>query len=743
MALYQPTNVTPDLISGPENGVVIVSPGGNAEVSWSINGNSPLLAYKIEFFRNDAASTPGTDTGKITLDEPFYGKDANGNEQRFSVSLPFGVAGTYFTIASMSPNKQGKIRITQWWGATDAQSVVQRSLSVFRTSPDTTADVEDAERQADGSYLLSATVNLPPYAVYGECSVLWARWQIMDADSGEAVEDTGKIWGASDYSYQTKMLLPGTYFALFSFETSFGLTVSQASANFTVSENAITSEGLSAVCDPASGAVLVRANLNKTIPGQYSGVGIGEDFIQINDTDGYASVDFPVVSTEPWGMMWEGSFFDGVSDLADCLVRVTLQNGERVTFCFEQRGAYIMPILSPTGGEELIEIQQFETGARVRVAFVHTGDDEYSWCFAAFEGGGGTYDYTPWYPASFETSPPVKLELFYNSRTYDFTVLFGEAGIDEIFDAMEAGTYITTIPGPALILNPVGFSMAAIYFGGAQTGTVWRGSVGESTLTRIAEISSNESKQWLDYAPGNLGKYYYILTAFSAVGVAVTSRTPEITPCFWDWLLIETEKTDSASAGDYSVLNVFKFGMNFSSGSDGNGAAPNVVSTFTPYPLVMRDTQNRHSGTLAGLIGQMTEPGKYEVTNETRDALRALSRTDHPLFVRTRRGDFFRVAISGEIVTTVQDNALKQPISVSVPWVEIGPVDGSVLEPVPIIPELTPQDVVDASAEMTAEQKAQMKANLWYATESWVTEKINELITVDDTTPRDKGGKSK
>lgn len=740
MALYQPTNVTPDLISGPENGLVLLYPTGEGQISWTVNGNSPLLAYRIEFFKNNAASTPGADTGKVTLAQPFYGKDAYGNEQRITVTLPYN---PYFEIAAISPNFEGKFRITQWWGATDAQSVVQRSLSVFRTFPSADASISTPAAQADGSYLFTALPLLPPIQNFGESSILWVRWEIVNADSGDSVEDTGNVWGATDYSYQTGMLLPGTYFAIFSFLTSYGQTFVKYSDSFTVAESSVTSESLSAVCDPDSGAVLVRANLNETIPGQYSGAGIGEDFIQINDTDGYASVDFPVVSTEPWGFLWEGSFFGGVSDLADCLVRVTLQNGQRVTFCFEQRGAYIMPILSPTGGEELIEIQQFEPGARVRVAFVHTGDDEYSWCFAAFEDGGGTYDCTSWYPASFETSPPVKLELFYDSSTYVFTVLFGQDGIDEIINAVETSAYITTIPSPALILNPTGFSMAAIYLGGAQTVTVWRGLAGESTLTKFAEISSNESKQWLDYVPGNHGRYYYILTAFSSAGMTFTARTQEITPCFWDWLLIEAEDYGTIRQPDYRVLNVFKFGMNFSSGSDGNGAAPNVVSTFTPYPLVMRDTQNRHSGTLAGLIGQMTEPWKYEVTNETRDALRALSRTDHPLFVRTRRGDFFRVAISGEIVTAVQDNALKQPITASVPWVEIGPVDGSVLEPVPIIPEITPQDLVDASAEMTAAQKSQMQAYLGYVTESWVTEQINKLITVDDSTRSVEGGESR
>lgn len=734
MALYQPTNVTPDLISGPENGLVLLEPLGSGEVSWTINGNSPLVAYRIEFFKNNAASTPGADTGKVTLAEPFYGKDAYGNERRITVTLPYN---PYFEIAALSPNYEGKLRITQWWGDTDAQSIVQRSLSVFRTFPSADAYISSPAAQADGSYTFTAIPLLPPIENFGESSILWVRWEIVNADSGDTVEDTGKVWGASDYSYQTGMLLPGTYFAQLSFEMSYGQTVVKYSDTFTVGSEVLDSpNALTAVCDQSAGAVLLTARMNKSYPGEYSGVGIGEDYIQVNDTDGYAMVEFPAVSSEPWGFLWEGSVWESGSEQAgQTAFRLTLENGTSVRFGFSGAIGEPIPVLNPTQGAERIGLQEFEYGAQVRIAFVHTGTDEYAWCFAAYQIDGPHYSYTDWLYELFSTSAPVKLELFYNSRTTGFTLLFGQDGIDAIQDAITSSAEFTVPAVPALVLNPTSFTMQEPFFGGANSATIWRGKVGDSALTKIAEISDEESASWLDYGPGTGGKYYYVMAGAGSNGDAITTRTEEIAPCFWDWLLIEADAHGSAAVGDYPVLNVFKFGMNFSSGSDGNGAAPNVVSTFTPYPLVMRDTQNRHSGTLAGLIGQMTEPGKYEVTNETRDALRALSRTDHPIFVRTRRGDFFRVAISGEIVTTVQDNALKQPISVSVPWVEIGPVDGSVLEPVPIIPELTPQEVVDASAEMTAEQKAQMKANLWYATESWVTEKINELITVDDTTP--------
>ena len=60
MALYQPTNIYPDLKGGVQNGVILLPYSGtinDVEVSWTVNGNSPMTDYKIDFYTNDAAST--------------------------------------------------------------------------------------------------------------------------------------------------------------------------------------------------------------------------------------------------------------------------------------------------------------------------------------------------------------------------------------------------------------------------------------------------------------------------------------------------------------------------------------------------------------------------------------------------------------------------------------------------------------------------------------------------------------
>lgn len=63
MALFQPTFVIP---STRTEGTVDVS--DNMEIKWQVNGQSAMIAFKIDFFRNDWASTHVTTTGKQPVD---------------------------------------------------------------------------------------------------------------------------------------------------------------------------------------------------------------------------------------------------------------------------------------------------------------------------------------------------------------------------------------------------------------------------------------------------------------------------------------------------------------------------------------------------------------------------------------------------------------------------------------------------------------------------------------------------
>ncbi len=86
MALFMPTNITPDARGSLGNGTVDATQP--LTVSWQVNGNSAMTAYQISVYTYDESSTLMYTTGKITTGCPFYGKDYNGNPQIFSYTIP-------------------------------------------------------------------------------------------------------------------------------------------------------------------------------------------------------------------------------------------------------------------------------------------------------------------------------------------------------------------------------------------------------------------------------------------------------------------------------------------------------------------------------------------------------------------------------------------------------------------------------------------------------------------------------
>lgn len=673
MALYQPTNITPDLVSGPENGVVFTPVGASdsrtVEVSWTVNGNSPLLAYRIEFFRNDAASTAGTDTGKVVLEEPFSPISADGTEQRFSVSLPFGVGGTYFTIAGQDTNKQGKIRITQWWGSSDAQSVVQRSLSVFRLTHRSEISVSGPVLSG-GERTFTGNVELPSYALYGDSAVEWARWQILDTE-GNVVQDTGRVWGATSYEWTADQLPPGTYFAVFSAHTSNGETLTAQTDEFSVLQSAVmVTGGITASCRRDISAVEVDATGRIDISGTVVGEQITQEGGLIFNQGGSGVWQIPNFASGNWGFVWTG-YMNG---FYDAVFRLAQQGGGSVSFGFTTEQTFETVVLSPSAS--LQEPQGFQEDNMALIAFVYTGGGTAAWCVGAWDGAN--YSVSVWGSVSFTQNTPVSVTLLPGAETRRFMLAYGESGISALRQYAESGSMETvTSEFPSAILDPGAASMFLSF--PTANGKIWRSATSGGGLVYIGGIGDGITATVDDYSAANRESYTYYIIQDDGSGGGTIMQSNSVSPCFWDWLLIEAAE-GGTWAKIYSAIQVFKFALNLSTGSNGNGNGPNVQPTFTPYPVVMRDTQNRQSGVLTGLIGSTVAPGKYGDSNQLRDAIRALSISKNQLFLRSRRGDFLRIAISGEITTTINDNSLEQEVTVSIPWVEIGPVDGAVVE---------------------------------------------------------------
>lgn len=199
---------------------------------------------------------------------------------------------------------------------------------------------------------------------------------------------------------------------------------------------------------------------------------------------------------------------------------------------------------------------------------------------------------------------------------------------------------------------------------------VYREETDSFNLKRVAEVGMN-CTELTDCSVRTGVPYRYRLVPVDNQGIApdaISTRTP-ITPCFWDWTILSCSERED---GSYLPKEIYRFSMNVTSGNISNNGKTNVSETFTQYPTVQRSPANYKGGTLSGYIGRLNKNHEYFDTRQLRDALYALSTTNNTLFLKNRKGDLWKIAISDAISVQTQDNTRQQAQIAAIPWVEIG-----------------------------------------------------------------------
>ena len=132
MPLFQPSNITPSSFAGVGGGTVAVA--DKVKITWQVNGNVPMTAYKIDIFDmgNNLIHTSGFLTDDNT---PFYPTDNKGNPQYFSYEPNFTWADF-----GLSDGNEYTLQITQAWGSNLDEYVhtttqISQSAFITRTKP--------------------------------------------------------------------------------------------------------------------------------------------------------------------------------------------------------------------------------------------------------------------------------------------------------------------------------------------------------------------------------------------------------------------------------------------------------------------------------------------------------------------------------------------------------------------------------------------------------------------------------
>ena len=716
--LFQPTNITPDMRGPIGNGTIIdrSSIPETVDVSWQVNGNTPMTAFQIDFYLNDDSGTLIYSTGKQTYGCPFYGMNQDGTINMFNYTVAaFAPFPTEETIMSAG---EGRMIITQWWGDGANDYVVQASPSVYTVRQQPWSAV-----LYNGSQILSPITITKRTASFtgsfnnlGDDGLIWTRWTLKDPD-GNVLKDTGRMYGSVPLTFSYDGFLPREATEYYNIqldgETDSGLAVYSYDADFKVIydlEETSIEVSASKACNGES-AVLVSWPPIHTIPliesgGNYS---MAESYITLsknsylkwNQVNG-SSMSFAY----PWSVIWKGSID---STVGQQFITLTLSDGGSVTLRIPvtppsipyKSISYSISTTNGTGSGTITD--HLYTNIPMCIAITTNGFYFYS----ERDGNGSLLPSDDLYPNSAlypsQGNYGLITSFAFNDKHAALlknvsikSVQIGSGyspaltvdSLQVIDSALNESQFLqkaqsNTLPnydsGTLFLLRP---NEDESYNAGnfwtdtpsSMTGvTLYREKQGSNILEYVASASLSKT-EILDYAArSQQGPYtYHLYVDGTDVYQTMPAVSNDTNPCFWNWSVLSCTKD---SNGNYVVQTSYLFGKNLSSGAISNNNKPNVLGNFTPYPFVQLSQQNYKSGTLESLIGTIDDSegqNRYYDTVDLKEAIYALSTTSNTLFLKSRKGDLWMIRPSGDITMTTMDNTKEQAQTVRFPWVEVG-----------------------------------------------------------------------
>ena len=324
MPLFQPTNIVPSTFAGQGGGVADAS--SNLSVSWQVNGNVPMTAFRIYIY-DSTGNQIYDSTFQDIVSTPFYPRDQKGNPNVYT----FSPSGVTWASAGLTNGNEYTLKIVQAWGnnATvgNRQKVTQYSESAFITrSAPTVSITEDSVTTVEHTF--SAT-----YQQAEGDPLYWVRWVLSLVGDGtsEVIFDTGEIdTGVLGFTYDG--FISGNDYSLScTVETANGVQATDTYA-FTASyTESVATGGITLSCGDAC-AELSWAEATE-IQGEASsaeGYSVDDSYITLDsgetvtwDTVNDDSMDF----TTPYQFAWKGKRLSAI----DTGSGVSFNSDQRIT----------------------------------------------------------------------------------------------------------------------------------------------------------------------------------------------------------------------------------------------------------------------------------------------------------------------------------------------------------------------------------------------------------------------------
>ena len=701
MALFQPTNIIPSTLSGEGNGTVDVTQP--LTVSWQVNGNSPMVAYRIKIMQNDTESTLKLDTGKVSLPSPFFGTDRLGNPRNYTVILPAAQLATAGIINGYANGY--KLNIQQWWTADD--SIEQTSASFFITRNAPTVTLQTIPYRNDFRQLAHTFEAF--YSQAQDDAVEWAHWELQAFGNGEyeTIDDTGYIYNSgleyesfySKLQYSYNGFIPGLYNP----ETGDNTGVQYRIRCTVQTENGVqASTGWKEFTTQYLGNHQYDAPLRMCVANDRDAVKIQfpVNFPMIGVTDGAYSYEagttrFRLNLEAGSSVTWGGA--EGMTDIkkppytimlksiiSDVSSPVTFFSAEYeagiLSFAYNENGFYVELNGDVIWENNVAPISSATLGIAI------TSESVYFLMKNGTEISSSEADIPAWQGSrmkSITISGPMifdSVEVFSGNRIWFF---FYTSIVSDYYAAsMEDDTLFiaafdhTTFSGDTLI----GASGTGRNGNPAVLTTdlcICRKAKSSSIFELVATIPLNENTHntvLYDYSAKNQEEYqYYMLYMWGWNYIRSAGSISPVTPCWWNYTVLCCSQNNN---GDYIVESEYRFALDVSSGNVGNNNSPALQKNFTRYPLRQPVSGNYRSGSLGAFIGKV-ENDQYVDTTDLMDELYNLSTNGLTKFLKTRKGQIFQIETSAPVVMQIGDKYAQQPAKITLPWVEVGDASGA------------------------------------------------------------------
>lgn len=644
--LFQPTNITPNVLGGAENGTVDITEG--LTITWQVNGNSPLVAYKIVLYRNNAASTVLYTSNTLYPDNPIYPMNYKGEQQTCSITI----AAATLSSAGLTNGNEYKIGITQYWDLDNidtAHSVTTSSAPVFLaranahvaiTSPATGSTIASFAQTFEGQYYQGNSYSSS--AVYDPLE--WVHWKIFDsADIVNPIYDSQRIY-TQEVKLEYDGFLNGRSYVV---QLSAMNTVGQeafAEASYDISWSEVRTDKSTTAHKLNNQSSAIKVSWDNAVD-YMTGEATGD--YTVSDSSlllPYGSTvvwnkrnDEPMSLSTPWALIMQTELHPSPKEPTIEIISIKRQGGTNMEITFDRETSLIT--INWWGGQAS-SMYLYGDNALLKI-FV---TNELATIYKYMEGYGLVPQATLTPDAGTQGTPHSGLEpSFTHSESMKMIAGIGaypttqntiseiEVGGEQTIDFIEVVSDLTTAQraeayrwasnvGDGLLPTIKSYpnvSFLADFDNGLDAGDysiggvpivgwdVYRKRTQDAFAKHVCSLELGQMS-FLDYGIGSqTGTYTYSVYPRSDSGTYITTsiESNEITPVFWNWSIIETEYKEDAD--EYRVVNEFVFRNNVESGGISNNNKPNVADNFTRYPTVQMSTANYQSGTLKGLIGQV------------------------------------------------------------------------------------------------------------------------------------------